>query len=160
MCRIELADCAATASRMGCVCILYRVCDLWSRRSVVALMNLHSIVGPLVAVVNPTQFGSIRRSSGYITDTDGKQIPQYEVFNGIPMQVQSLSNDELHQLEGLNIQGNKQAIYLYDEWSGIVRVGKQGGDLLIVGGQVWLAAIVLESWTNWTKLAVTLQNGS
>lgn len=121
-------------------------------------MNLHAMVAPAIAVVNPTIYGQIKRSTGYTTAADGTRIPTYAVIDNVPMQVQALSNDELRQLEGLNLQGNKEAVYLYGQYAGLVRVNQQGGDLLLFSGNTWLAVTVLENWPDWTKLAVVMQN--
>ena len=122
-------------------------------------MNLHQIVSGAIGVVNPLIPATLMRNASYATDADGTQIPTYETISDVMIQVQSLSNDELRQLDGMNIQGNKNAVYLNGQWGGIVRVGQRGGDLLVFQGQTWLAVIVLENWPDWTKLAVTLQNG-
>lgn len=121
-------------------------------------LNLHAIVSNAIGSINPPIPATIRSSAGYTIDSDGTQVPLYTDVCAT-IQVQSLSNDELKQVDGLNIQGNKNAVYLSGNWNGIVRVGKQGGDLLLFGGQTWLAVIVLENWPRWTKLAVVLQNG-
>lgn len=121
-------------------------------------MNLHALAAGLVGTVNPHIQGVIRQSTGYTTNPDGTRVPTHRDFPAT-MQVQALSNDELKQVEGLNLQGNKKAVYLYGQWSGLVRSGKQGGDLLIFGSQTWIVAIVLEDWPDWTKVAVVLQDG-
>ena len=122
-------------------------------------MNLHSLASSLVNSVNPFIPATLRQSTGYTTSADGTQVPSYtdrQMF----IQVQALSSDELRQMDGLNIQGVKHAVYLGGNWNGVVRVGRQGGDLLIFNKQTWLAVITLEQWPNWCKLAVVLQNGS
>lgn len=122
-------------------------------------MNLHQIVSGAIGTVNPHIYGVIRQSTGSTTGADGTRTPVY-TDSQVLMQVQSLSNDELRQMEGLNLQGNKNAVYLYGDWSGLVRNEKQGGDMLIFNNQTWLVVTVLENWPDWSKVAVTLQNGS
>lgn len=123
-------------------------------------MDLRSIANSVTGSINPNIIATIRQSTGYTTGADGAQIPTYQTRTAW-IQVQALSNDELRQVDGLNIQGNKCGVYLHGgQWSGVVRVGRQGGDIFMFGGQTWLAAIVLENWKNWTKLALVLQNGS
>lgn len=114
-----------------------------------------------IGVVNPFTRAELWQSVGYIVDAsgDGTQVPQYRVTS-LLVQVQALSNDELHRLDGLNLQANKQAVYLSGDWNGVLRAGEQGGDLLKFGGQTWLVTVVLENWPDWTKVAVTLQNES
>jgi hypothetical protein len=122
-------------------------------------VNLHAIASAAVGIVNPMTPAELWQSTGYAVDPDGDgtQVPAYRISK-MNVQVQALSNDELRRLDGLNIQGNKSAVYLSGNWNGIVRVGSQGGDLIKFGGQTWLATVVLENWPTWTKLAVTLQN--
>jgi len=120
-------------------------------------MNLHGIASGCVGVVNPPVSATIKRSTGYTINPDGRQVPQYETIGNVMVQMQALSTDDLRQVEGLNIQGNKQAIYLDGQWNGIVRVSQTGGDLFQIGGTWWLATIVLENWPDWTKLALVQQ---
>jgi hypothetical protein len=78
-----------------------------------------------------------------------------------PMQVQALTGRDLQQIDGLNLQGTRRAIYIEGDIEGIVRPTQQGGDLITTpDGSIWLVAMVLETWPNWCKVAVTLQNGS
>ncbi len=121
-------------------------------------MNLHQIVSNAIGSVNPFITATLLRSTGYTTNPDGSRTPIYDTIASVPVQVQALSTDDLKQIEGLNIQGAKNAVYLNGNWFGVVRVGKQGGDLLKFGDQTWLAVTVLENWESWTKLAVVLQN--
>lgn len=121
-------------------------------------MNLRSMTALAVATINPLVLVTIEKSSGYGTLPDGQQVPQYTTFANVPAQIQALSNDELKQVDGLNLQGNKQAIYFNGQWAGIVRADHAGGDLITFpDGTKWLVVIVLENWTDWTKLAVVQQ---
>jgi hypothetical protein len=126
-------------------------------------MNLRNIVRGAITSINPDVLATIMQSTGYTIDTDGTQVPQYTIVDNVPVQVQALSNDELHQLEGLNIQGNKFGVYLNGDYSGLIRRTGQGGDLVVLYGTVWLATIVLENWgipgtaDAWVKLAITQQ---
>lgn len=130
-------------------------------------MNLHAIVGPLVASVNPTQTVTIRRSTGYVTNPDFSRTPTYETFTA-PAQIQALTFGDLRQLDGLNLSGLKRAIYFYGSSNSTVRVTTEGGDLITFpDGSIWLVAQVLEVFghgvdgsSGWTKCAVVLQNGS
>lgn len=120
-------------------------------------MNLHGIASSAIGTVNPHIRAEMLRSTGYATQADGSRTPTYETTR-VMVQIQALSTDELKQVEGLNIQGVKNGVYLNGNWNGAVRVGRQGGDLLKFNGQTWLAVTVLENWPDWTKLAVVLQN--
>lgn len=121
-------------------------------------MNLHGMVAGAIGVVNPFIPAELWQSVGYsiVADGDGTQVPQYKITQ-LMIQVQALSNDELHRLDGLNLQANKQAVYLSGDWNGVLRAGQQGGDLLKFNGRTWLVTVVLESWPDWTKIAVTMQ---
>lgn len=121
-------------------------------------MNLHQIVSGAIGRINPFVNAKLRRSLGYTTANDGTQVPNYAPDVTVSVQVQALSSDELKQIEGLNVQGNKQAIYLNGTWNGIVRPDRSGGDLIIVDNRIYLVITVLENWPDWTKLAVVLQN--
>ena len=124
-------------------------------------MNLHSIVGPCVAAVNPWLTASIQRSTGYTTADDGSRVPTYQTAS-VKAQVQALTYSDLQQINGLNIQGERRAMYLDGSWDGVVRVDGRGGDLITLpDGSVWLVAQVLEDWSStagWVKVCVTRQN--
>lgn len=127
-------------------------------------MNLHQLVSPAIGRINPFIAATLLRSTGYTIGSDGTQIPNYAAPIAAPVQMQALSSDELRQVEGLNIQGNKQAIYLNGNWNGIVRADRTGSDLIVIDSGpmagTYLVITVLENWDSWTKLAVVLQNGS
>lgn len=80
----------------------------------------------------------------------------------VPAQIQSMTYRDLQQTDGLNLQGDRRAIYFYGDIEGIVREDRKGGDLVTFpDGTVWLVAIVLETWgpsKDWCKVAVTRQN--
>lgn len=126
-------------------------------------MNLHAIVAPAIGVVNPHVAATVRRSAGYTTSADGEQVPTY-TETAVLVQVQALTYSDLQQLDSLNIQGVRRAVYLSGAVMGVVRVAQRGGDLMVFApgvlpeGNVWLAAHVLEQWPDWCKVAITLQN--
>lgn len=77
----------------------------------------------------------------------------------VPAQIQSLTFRDLQQIDGLNLQGNRNGIYFYGQIDGIVRPDNKGGDLITFpDGSIWLVAIVLEDWPDWCKVAATRQN--
>ena len=121
-------------------------------------MILHQIVSGAIGRINPHTSAIWRKSTGYSTSDSGEQIPVYE-DQPVTIQVQALSGDELRQIDGLNIQGSKVAVYLNGQERGVVRTGQRGGDLFVFGNQTWLTIQVLENWPDWTKLALVLQNG-
>lgn len=126
-----------------------------------SLTNLNALVAPLVAAVNPSQTLTVKVSTGYATNADGSRVPSYASPVTVQGQVQALSWGDLRQLDGLNIQGVKHAIYLNGDIEGLVRSENQGGDLITdTSGNVYLVTTVLENWGVWTKVAATLQDGS
>jgi hypothetical protein len=76
-------------------------------------------------------------------------------------QIQALAFRDIVQIEGLNLQGTRRAIYLSGEIDGLVRADNKGGDLITFSnGGVWLTAMVLEQWPDWVKVAATFQNSA
>ena len=123
-------------------------------------MNLHGIVSAAIGAVNPPQQVMVQISTGSATSPDGNRTPTYLDAMPFAGQVQPLQYSDLMQLDGLNIQGQKRKIYITGKVDGLVRSGKQGGDLITTAdGQVWLVALVLEYWADWCCVAVVLQNG-
>lgn len=124
-------------------------------------MNLHAIVSGVIAAVNPTVFCTLQMSVGFSVAPDGSQVPQYATFANVPCQIQALSYQDLQHIDGLNIQGTRRAVYINGNWEGLNRATNKGGDLLTTpDGTVWLVAMVLEHWPDWTKVVVTQQDGA
>lgn len=124
-------------------------------------MNLSNIVGGYVAAVNPWVTATLTMSNGYATSADGTRVPAYLTPITVSAQVQSLTYNDLVQISGLNIQGERRAIYLDGDWEGVVRADNKGGDLITLqDGSNWLVAQVLENWSfqdGWVKVCVTRQ---
>jgi hypothetical protein len=121
-------------------------------------MNLHALVAPMVAAINPMVTVQLRTSSGSTTGDDGSRIPAYADPIDVSAQIQSLQYQDILKLAGLNLQGVRNKIYMSGNWQGIVRADRKGGDLLTMpNGDVYLVALVLESWPDWTCVAVTEQ---
>lgn len=120
-------------------------------------MNLHGIVSPAVSAINPPITATLRMSAGYTTAGDGTRTPAYAPDQTAQVQVQALGNAELRQLDSLNIQGVMRAVYLNGNWQGVDRPDGKGGDLILFGGQTWLVMQVMETWPDWCKVAVCLQ---
>jgi hypothetical protein len=125
-------------------------------------MNLHNIVAPYISAVNPPLLCSLKASIGYETAADGTQQPAYASPVDIEVQTQALQYNDIAQLNGLNIQGKRLAMYINGDWEGVVRSDSKGGDIITLpDGSVWLCAMVLENWSmssGWTKIAATQQN--
>jgi hypothetical protein len=82
----------------------------------------------------------------------------------VSAQVQPMTFKDLQILDGLNINGEKKAIYINGRIDGVIRVALKGGDLVILpDGTIWLVVQALEDFADtagWTKAAMVLQNGA
>lgn len=124
-------------------------------------MNLHGIASAAIASVNPMAPVTIQLSQGYSTAADGTQIPAYSAPITAQAQIQALTFRDLQQIDGLNLNGTRRAIYLFGDIQGVVRVSSKGGDLItFADGSIWLTALALETWPDWCKIVATLQDGS
>lgn len=123
-------------------------------------MNLHSIVSGAIGAVNPLTTISIQRSTGSTTLPTGKRMPTYAAPVSVLAQVQSLTADDLRQVDGLNLQGEMRAVYINGRSDGIIREDRLGGDLVTWNGTLWLNSHVLEYWPDWCKFVITRQIGS
>jgi hypothetical protein len=119
-------------------------------------VNLHGIASAAVSAINPMVKATYRQSAGYTTDATFKQVPAY-LDKSVSVQMQMLSGSQLAQLNGLNIQGVLRSLYVAGEVQGVVRPRAEGGDLFIINGETWLVVQVLETWPEWSKVAICLQ---
>lgn len=126
-------------------------------------MNLNAIVGPVIAAVNPWVTAELSPSQGYGTSPDGSRVPVYGTPVPMSVQMQPMGYKDLMQVDGLNINGEKRALYINGDWQAIVRSSQEGGDLAVMpDGSVWLVVMQLENWHTtggWVKVAVVKQNG-
>lgn len=128
-------------------------------------MNLHQIVSGAIGTINPFLPVTVQKSTGYTTDATGRRTPQFTNISTTG-QVQALSGDDIKQLTnlGIAIQGVMRAVYLNGDWQGLVRYDKTGGDMMLFvrpGRSVadtWRVTQVLETWPDWCKVVVTLQD--
>lgn len=129
-------------------------------------MNLRGLVNTYTRAINPNVTASLKISDGYDTSAAGRRAPKYLAAVTVEVQVQALTFGDIQQLDGLNIQGVRRAVYMTGQSFAIVRDREMGGDIMTFApgvlpeGNVWLVAHVLERWPDWCKLAITLQNGS
>lgn len=93
-------------------------------------MNLHGIVAGFIGAVNPLVAITIQRSTGYTVTSDGTQVPKYAEPAVVFAQIQALSAEDLSQIDGLNIQGEKRAVYINGRSDGVIRQDRKGGDLI------------------------------
>lgn len=127
-------------------------------------MNLHGLVRGVVGAVNPDRSVSVLRSTGYITGSNGKQIPQYCRIDGQSANVQACKGKDIERMNNLGFQGLFRKVYLYGDIVGISRPDGTGGDILkfsqVVGdpAQDWKVVSVEESWSDWCCVIVQLQS--
>jgi hypothetical protein len=126
-------------------------------------VNLHAIAGPAIRGVNPDIRATLRRATGYTTAADGSRTPTYSDIP-VTVQMQALSFQDIQMLDGLQINGERRAVYMSGMLDSLDRGRGTGGDLLIFPsgskwpfGTTWLVAYVLETWPDWCHAAVTLQ---
>ena len=120
-------------------------------------MNLFGAVSGAIAAINPQIPAVLRMSTGFQTQVDGTQEPQYEAPLSVSVQVQALSTSDLEQVENVNQQAEMRAVYLQGDIPGIDRGRQFGGDLLTFWGSDWLVTQQLEAWRGWSKVVVTKQ---
>jgi len=129
-------------------------------------MNLQQITGAYVSAVNPMVPCSVQVSTGNTVAADFTRVPSYAAPVILQGQIQSLTFRDITQIEGLNLNGTRKAIYLTGKVDALVREENKGGDLITFpDGTIWLVAIVLEGWLQhtgsnepgWVKVAVTQQ---
>lgn len=130
-------------------------------------MNLHGIVAPAIGTINPNVSVTVQVSTGATTNPDGTRTPTYTTVTDISAQIQALSYTDLMQLNGLQLNGERRAIYLHGRFDSVDRPRATGGDLITFPngdvwpyGTVWKVAMVLEQWPDWCKLACTLQDNA
>lgn len=131
-------------------------------------MNLQALTARPVGMVNPPVPCTWLRSTGYQTQDDGSQEPQYAA--GVPLsgQVQMLSGKDLKAVDGLNVQGEMRSLYAQGNIQGVSDPQGRGGDMITFAdnktvppdlrNSVWLTVQVLETWSGgWSKVAMVRQ---
>jgi hypothetical protein len=120
-------------------------------------VNLNTLAAAVTGMVSPLTPIVITPEVGYTTAPDGTLTPNPSAQVQTSGQVQALSQSDLKQIEGLNLQGEMASVYLPGEWSGVIRVTQQGGTTLAFNNQTWLVVSVPEQWPNWTRVIACLQ---
>ena len=127
-------------------------------------MNLNNIVAPICGVINDWVTLAIQPSQGYGTNPDGSRVPVYGPTQYILAQMQALAYNDLIQVSGLNLTGERRAIYVNGDYQGVVRSSQEGGDVVTLpDGTVWLLVFQFENWHTtggWVKFCITKQNGA
>jgi hypothetical protein len=126
-------------------------------------VKLRAIVNGAIQGINQDQQITLVQSGGYTTEPDGTRTPT-QTTKAVRANIQALSGSDLRHVDGLNIQGVMRSVYLFGDVEGIVRTDNKGGDILqfpeVPGGAVrdWLVTQVMETWSKWCRVIVTLQN--
>ena len=132
-------------------------------------MNLRNMANRYTRRVNPNVPATLKRSTGYTTAPDGKQVPAYADPEPISIQMQALQKSEIEHLDRLNISNAQASVFADTQLSNGDRPSQTGGDLIEFGtdakvpatlrGTKWLVVAMLEGWpgSGWCKAAVTGQ---
>lgn len=124
-------------------------------------MNLHAVVAGGISTVNPWIMATIQRSLGTKQEGSYHRIPLYAPPKPVLVQQQSLLYNDLVQLDGINVEGERRAFYITGNWEGAQRADGKGGDLITLpDGSIWLVVVVLENWQfadGWVKVGCTRQ---
>jgi hypothetical protein len=120
-------------------------------------MDLRGIANAGSSTVNPNTTVTVFRSNGYSLGAGARQVPSYDAPVTGYAQIQALDASDIKQLDGLNIQGTIRALYLRGSLAGVIRPDGKGGDIIHIADKEWLVVRVLESWSDWTKVAIVLQ---
>lgn len=123
-------------------------------------MNLHAIVAPIIAAVNPMTAATWLQSTGSTVNADFSRTPSFS-STPILVQNQALSASDLRHLDMLNIETVTRKVWANCSLQGVNRATGQGGDLLKFGGRTWLVTVVFEMWDNsgpWSSVGLTQQN--
>lgn len=125
-------------------------------------MNLHGIAAAYVSAVNPCVLAKWQKSTGSTTAADGSRTPSYDPARWISIQMQPMTYKDLMQVNGLNLGGEKRAVYVNHDIEAVIRSDIRGGDLItLLDGSVWLVVQPLENFgasSGWTKVAVVRQD--
>jgi hypothetical protein len=118
-------------------------------------------VSGVISAVNPIVLATVEKYTGSVQGSDYKQSPAYAEPENVTIQVQPLSSDDLVQISGLNIQGEKKAFYSSMRLRASSRPDQLGGDLVTLPDATkWLVVHELEDWSataGWCKIAVKRQ---
>ena len=122
------------------------------------MIDIFGVAGGLCAPINPHITGTIRGSTGSVTNDDGSVTPQYTTVS-VEMEVQAVSSQDLQQIENINQQADMRSVYVRGAVRALNRPLQMGGDLLTFYGSDWLVTQQLEEWGDgeWSKVLVTRQ---
>lgn len=122
------------------------------------MIDIFGAAGNLCAPINPHITGTLKGSTGSITNDDFSVTPQYTTTT-VEIEVQAVSSQDLQQVENINQQADMRAVYVRGAVKALSRPLQMGGDILTFYGSDWLVTQQLEEWGNgeWSKVLVTRQ---
>lgn len=129
------------------------------------MLNLHSIARGAIVALHPEEPVTLYQSSGQ-TNTRGVVSPTYEAVQTVQAQIQSLSTDELANVENVAQTGQVRKAYLFGPPvtslipQGIVRPLARSGDMIQrADGTWWLVTGMMEDFSasGWVCVQITQQ---
>lgn len=125
-------------------------------------LQIRSLARGPVTMVNPDTTATLRKATGYTTDSAFKRVPVFEDTKGL-LQVQAVTARELQFVEGQNQNDVLRKVILDGRWSAVNRQELGGGDKFIfaLSGSrqefLWKVVQVLEAWADWSSVIVALE---
>lgn len=125
-------------------------------------MNLRALANSLTQMINPNVPITWERSTGYTQDQSTGVRSNTVSASKLIGQVQPLTTGDMQLLDGMNLQGVHQAVYLNAQSSAVIRGQLKGDDAFIIRGQIWRVIATPEAWygCGWSKVFVTLRQTS
>lgn len=129
------------------------------------MLNLHAIARGAVQALHPEETVTLYQASGQ-SNTQGVISPTYEAAQTVQAQIQSLSTDELANVEDVAQTGQNRKAYLFGPPvttlipQGIVRPLARSGDMLQrADGTWWLVTCMMEDFSasGWVCVQITQQ---
>lgn len=121
-------------------------------------INVRALANAAIQVVNPDRPAEYIAFTGYTIGEGRKQIPEYAPPVPCMAQVQALSQSTIDHNDAINQSGASHEVYVHWQMSSVSRPRQNGGDIIRIAGYEWLVIEVPESWPQWCKCIVRLQN--
>lgn len=126
------------------------------------MINVRGIANGFTRGVNPNIDATLRVNTGYITDENYQQIPQFDEVP-ITIQPQSLKSSDKYHLDLINRQGEFISVYCEGDINAIQRVIQKGSSEMVFApyGEselaTWNVEQVMESFSTWCRLLLCRQ---
>jgi hypothetical protein len=124
------------------------------------MIDVYSLADQFIQNVNPDISATWKSSTGYNTANDGTRTPTF-TSSTVVGNLQAVTGEDLKHLDGLNIEGVSRVFYVNQDVQGVVRKFSKGGDLLVIATGpepgTYLVVAVLETWPDWSKVALRMQ---